>query len=106
MGEGLGPDVADGGHVSVRGERDGVREMHIDGLRVDMLNDRLDVVFWGLLADEGHDFFAFVAEGKAWDGIRSGIFSGGQWKLTLVVVLEVRSVLLLLLRDQLLIWGR
>jgi hypothetical protein len=66
MGKGLGAYVADRCHVGVGGENEWVWKVHVEGLGVDTLDSGLDCVFWGLLAEEGEDFFAFLAEWEVW----------------------------------------
>ena len=63
MGERFGADVADCCYVGVGGWDEGVGERQIKGLGVDSVDDGLDCVFWGLLAEKGEDFLAFFCEG-------------------------------------------
>ena len=103
MGEGFGADVADACYIGVGGEDKGVREVHVNGLGVDTINDGLDCVFWRLLAEKSEDFFAFLAEWDGWLCVRY-VWNSGENRLTLIAVFEIRCILFLLLADQLLVW--
>ena len=70
MGKRLGANVADRCHVGVGGEDEWIGEIHIEGLGVDALDDGLDCVFWGFLAEEREHFFAFLAEWEIWNIVR------------------------------------
>lgn len=73
MGKGFRTDVADGCHVGVGGEDERVGKVHVEGLGMDSFDYRLDSVFWGLLAEEGEDFSAFLAEWDVFAAIRFGM---------------------------------
>lgn len=60
MGEGFGADEADGGDEGVGGWEHGVFDAVFLGLSFDRGDNRLDFFVTGLLADELHEFPAFV----------------------------------------------
>lgn len=64
MGEGFRANVADACHINVGREDEWVGELEFEGLGVDSVDDGLDGVFGGFLAEEAEDFLTFLAEGS------------------------------------------